>query len=53
VASHEILGGLVQVYKRMGKHWHCSASIEGKQRRTRAVPFAVGSYAVGRSFLSS
>jgi integrase len=34
MASHEILGGLVQVYKRGGKHWHCSASIEGKQRRT-------------------
>jgi hypothetical protein len=34
VASHEILGGLVQVYKRGGKHWHCSATVSGRQRRT-------------------
>jgi len=34
MASHESLGGLVQIYKRGGKHWHCSASIAGKQRRT-------------------
>jgi integrase len=34
VASHEILGGLVQVYKRGGKHWHCSATVAGRQRRT-------------------
>jgi integrase len=34
MASHEILGGLVQVYKRGGKFWHCSASIKAKQHRT-------------------
>lgn len=34
MASHEILGGLVQVYKRGGKHWQCSASVAGRQRRT-------------------
>jgi integrase len=34
VASHEILGGLVQVYKRGGKHWHCPATVAGRQRRT-------------------
>ncbi|MGC1777435.1 MAG: hypothetical protein WBB34_05760 [Xanthobacteraceae bacterium] len=33
MASHEILGGLVQVYKRGGKHWHCSATLAGRQRR--------------------
>jgi integrase len=32
VASHEILGGLVQVYKR-GRVWHCSASANGRQYR--------------------
>ncbi|MGC1776326.1 MAG: site-specific integrase [Xanthobacteraceae bacterium] len=32
---HEILGGLVKVYKREGtRHWHCSASIKGKRFRT-------------------
>ncbi len=31
--SHEILGGLVQVYKRGGKTWHCAASIDGIQHR--------------------
>jgi integrase len=33
MASHDILGGLVQVYKRGGKHWHCSATVAGRQRR--------------------
>ncbi|WP_426422518.1 site-specific integrase [Bradyrhizobium genosp. A] len=32
MARHEILGGLVQVYKR-GRIWHCSASMEGGQYR--------------------
>jgi integrase len=34
MASHEILGGLVQVYKRgTGRYWQCSASIDGQQYR--------------------
>ena len=33
-ARHEILGGLVQVYKRGGRHWQCSASISGQQQRS-------------------
>ena len=33
MARHEILGGLVQVYKRGGKFWHCSASVDGRQHR--------------------
>lgn len=34
MATHEILGGLVQVYKRgTGRFWHCSASIDGHQFR--------------------
>jgi len=34
MASHEILGGLVQVYKRgSGRYWQCSASVDGKQYR--------------------
>lgn len=34
MASHEILGGLVQVYKRGdGRFWQCSASIKGRQYR--------------------
>lgn len=33
MARHEILGGLVQVYKRGGKFWHCAASIKGEQQR--------------------
>jgi hypothetical protein len=32
MARHEVLGGLVQVYKR-GRYWNCSASVEGKQFR--------------------
>jgi hypothetical protein len=34
VVRHEILGGLVQLYKRGGKYWHCSASVDGHQYRT-------------------
>lgn len=34
MARHEILGGLVQVYKRAGPHWHCSASVKGQQFRS-------------------
>lgn len=31
---HEILGGKVQLYRRVdGGNWHCSASVGGKQRR--------------------
>lgn len=33
MARHEILGGLVQVYQRGGRHWHCSATVEGQQFR--------------------
>jgi hypothetical protein len=34
MARHELLGGLVQVYRRgEGRHWHCSASINGRQYR--------------------
>lgn len=33
MARHELLGGLVQVYKR-GRYWNCSASVEGKQFRS-------------------
>lgn len=33
--SHEILGGLVQVYKRgEGRYWQCSATVDGRQFRT-------------------
>ena len=32
--AHKILGGKVSLYKRSsGDHWHCSASINGKQFR--------------------
>jgi integrase len=34
MASHEILGGLVQVYKRGDRFWHCSASLDGRQHRS-------------------
>ena len=34
MVRHEILGGLVQVYKRGGKFWHCSASVDGHQHRS-------------------
>jgi integrase len=31
---HEILGGLVQIYRREGtRHWHCSASLKGVRFR--------------------
>jgi len=34
VASHELLGGLIQVYRRgKGRYWQCSASVKGKQYR--------------------
>jgi len=34
MARHEILGGKVQIYKRdLTRHWHCSASINGRQLR--------------------
>lgn len=34
MASHDILGGLVQVYRRgSGRYWQCSASIDGRQYR--------------------
>lgn len=34
MARHELLGGLIQVYRRGdGRHWHCSASINGRQYR--------------------
>lgn len=33
MSRHELLGGLVQVYRRNGRNWHCSASINGQQHR--------------------
>ncbi|WP_454632652.1 hypothetical protein [Bradyrhizobium cenepequi] len=33
MSRHELLGGLIQVYRRGGRKWHCSASIEGRQYR--------------------
>lgn len=30
---HAVLGGLVQVYRRGDRTWHCSATIEGRQHR--------------------
>lgn len=33
MVRHEILGGLVQVYQRGGKIWHCAASVDGRQYR--------------------
>jgi integrase len=33
MSRHELLGGLVQVYRRGGRNWHCSASINGQQYR--------------------
>jgi len=32
-ARHEILGGKVQVYKRGGRFWQCSATVGGRQYR--------------------
>lgn len=34
MASHEILGGKVNVYRRGGLVWRCSASLKGRQYRT-------------------
>ncbi len=34
MASHDILGGKVNVYRRGGLTWHCSASVKGRQYRT-------------------
>ncbi|MGG6897024.1 hypothetical protein [Rhizobium sp. BR 315] len=34
MGSHEILGGKVNVYRRGGLTWHCSASVKGRQYRT-------------------
>ncbi|WFU01925.1 site-specific integrase [Rhizobium sp. CB3171] len=34
MASHEILGGKVNVYRRGGLMWHCSATVKGRQFRT-------------------
>ncbi|MGY4303838.1 integrase [Bradyrhizobium sp. USDA 4369] len=33
MSRHELVGGLVQVYRRGGRTWHCSASIDGRQYR--------------------
>ena len=33
MARHELLGGLVQGYKRGDRYWNCSASIDGRQFR--------------------
>lgn len=33
MARHELVGGMVQVYRRGGRTWHCSASIDGRQFR--------------------
>jgi len=33
MTSHEILGGMVHIYRR-GATWHCSASVKGRQYRT-------------------
>ena len=34
MTTHKILGGKVSVYKRPpGDHWHCAASIDGRQFR--------------------
>jgi integrase len=35
MVRHEILGGLVKIYRREGtRHWHCSASLKGQRHRT-------------------
>lgn len=35
MATHKIIGGKVSIYKRPpGEHWHCAASIDGRQFRT-------------------
>jgi hypothetical protein len=34
MARHELLNGLVQIFRRgEGRNWHCSASINGRQYR--------------------
>ena len=34
MVRHEILGGLVKIYRREGtRHWHCSASLKGQRHR--------------------
>lgn len=33
MARHELLGGLIQLYRRGGRYWHCSASLDGRQYR--------------------
>jgi hypothetical protein len=33
-ARHDILGGRVQLYRRGGRCWQCSASVAGRQHRT-------------------
>lgn len=33
MSRHELLGGLIQVYRRGGRYWHCAASINGRQYR--------------------
>ena len=34
MARHELLSGLAQLYRRGDRrHWHCSASIDGRQYR--------------------
>jgi len=33
MSRHELLGGLIQIYRRTGRYWHCSASIDGRQYR--------------------
>jgi integrase len=35
MARHELLGGMVQVYRRGGRKWHCSASVNGQQYRAK------------------
>jgi hypothetical protein len=34
MSRHELLGGKVQVYRRGGRQWHCSASTNGRQYRS-------------------
>jgi len=43
MARHEILGGLVKVYRRDGtRHWHCSASLKGVPERVNDFETAQG-----------
>lgn len=34
MASHSVMGGEVQVYRRTGRTWHCAARIKGVQHRS-------------------